>query len=143
MMEPLPGWNASLAGEFITPSGIFPILVLGLRKLHCDGGPGIVEWSSIQRFTLNRTSVLRNAPEASGIYGLCNGDQWVYIGHTASLRKALLEYLRGQMPYVLQWQPRHFMFEVLPYKERISRQKALVAHYQPTCNRKVNSARSS
>jgi len=102
-----------------------------------------VEWSSSQRFTLNRTSVLRNAPEVSGIYGLCNGDQWVYIGHTSSLRKALLEYLRGQMPYVLQWQPRHFMFEVLPYKERISRQKALVAHYQPTCNRKANSASSS
>jgi len=48
------------------------------------------------------------------------------------------------MPYVLQWQPKHFMFEVLPYRQRILRQKALVAHYQPTCNRKVNSlARST
>jgi len=102
-----------------------------------------VEWSSSERFTLNRTSVLRNAPEESGVYGLCSADQWVYIGHSSSVRKALLEYLRGQMPYVLQWQPKHFMFEVLPYKERISRQKALVAHYQPTCNRKANSARSS
>jgi hypothetical protein len=103
-----------------------------------------VEWSSSERFTLNRTSVLRNAPEESGVYGLCNADQWVYIGHSSSVRKALLEYLRGQMPYVLQWQPKHFMFEVLPYKQRISRQKVLAAHYQPTCNRKVNSlARSS
>ena len=103
-----------------------------------------MEWSSSERFTLNRTSVLRNAPEESGVYGLCNADQWVYIGHSSSVRKALLEYLRGQMPYVLQWQPKHFMFEVLPYKQRISRQKVLVAHYQPTCNRKVNSlARST
>ena len=103
-----------------------------------------MEWSSSERFTLNRTSVLRNAPEESGVYGLCNADQWVYIGHSSSVRKALLEYLRGQMPYVLQWQPKHFMFEVLPYRQRILRQKALVAHYQPTCNRKVNSlARST
>ncbi len=103
-----------------------------------------MEWSSSERFTLNRTSVLRNAPEESGVYGLCSADQWVYIGHSSSVRKALLEYLRGQMPYVLQWQPKHFMFEVLPYRQRILRQKALVAHYQPTCNRKVNSlARST
>ncbi|HXJ42793.1 MAG TPA: hypothetical protein VNH18_26160 [Bryobacteraceae bacterium] len=88
---------------------------------------------------MSRTSVLRNAPEESGVYGLCNADQWVYIGHCSSIRKALLEYLRGQMPYVLQWQPKQFMFEVLPYKQRIARQKALVAHYQPTCNRKINS----
>ena len=98
-----------------------------------------MEWSSSQRFSLNRTSVLRNAPEESGVYGLCSGDQWVYIGHTSSVRKALLEYLRGQMPYVLQWQPKQFIFEILPYKTRIARQKELVAHCQPTCNRKVNS----
>ena len=102
-----------------------------------------MEWSSPQRFTLNRTSVLRHAPEESGVYGLCSADQWIYIGHTSSVRKALLEYLRGQMPYVLQWQPKHFMFEVLPYKQRIARQKLLVTHYQPTCNRKVNSSTGS
>ena len=103
-----------------------------------------MEWSSSQRFTLNRTSVLRHAPEQSGVYGLCSSDQWIYIGHSSNVRKALLEYLRGQMPYVLQWQPKHFMFEVLPYKQRISRQRELVAHYHPACNRKVNSlARSS
>jgi hypothetical protein len=30
------------------------------------------------------------------------------------------------------------MFEVLPYKQRIARQKALLAHFQPVCNRKVS-----
>jgi hypothetical protein len=47
------------------------------------------------------------------------------------------------MPYVLQWQPKQFMFEVLPYKQRIARQKALVAHYLPVCNRKVHSLAGS
>lgn len=98
------------------------------------------EWSSEQRFLLTRTSVLHNAPEESGVYGLCGADKWVYIGHRFNIRKALLEYLSGQMPYVLQFQPKYFVFEPLPYKERLARHKALVAHYQPVCNRKIHSA---
>jgi hypothetical protein len=67
----------------------------------------------------------------------------MYIGHTSNIRKALLEYLRGQMPYVLQWQPKNFMFEIMPYRDRIVRHKAMVTHYQPICNRKVHSAAPS
>ena len=43
-----------------------------------------MEWSSSQRFTLNRTSVLRHAPEQSGVYGLYVFDQMVLdekMGH--------------------------------------------------------------
>jgi len=98
-----------------------------------------VEWDSLQRFTLTRTGVLRNAPEESGVYGLCSAGKWLYIGHGFNIRKALLAYLSGQMPYVLQWQPKQFVFELLPYQERIARQKRLVAHYQPVCNRKTHS----
>jgi excinuclease UvrABC nuclease subunit len=96
-----------------------------------------VEWTNPQRFTLTRTSVTRNVPEESGVYGLCNPGRWIYIGHSSNIRKAMLEYLSGQMPYVLQWQPRHFTFELIPYKERASRHKELVAQYQPVCNRKT------
>jgi hypothetical protein len=98
-----------------------------------------VEWDNSQRFTLTRSSVSRNAPEESGVYGLCSHDKWVYIGHSFNVRKALLEYLSGQMPYVLQWQPKFFLFELMPYKDRIARQRELAAHYQPICNRKVQS----
>jgi hypothetical protein len=100
-----------------------------------------VDWASLQRVTLTRTSVLRNAPEESGVYGLRTGDEWVYIGHNYSIRKALLAYLSGKMPYVLEWQPKHFVFETLAlYKKRIARHQELVAHYQPICNRKTHSA---
>ena len=44
------------------------------------------------------------------------------------------------MPYVLQWQPKSFVFEALPYKKRIERHKVLVGHYQPVCNRKTQSS---
>ena len=99
-----------------------------------------VNWTNLQRFPLTRTSVLRNAPEESGVYGLCTGDEWVYIGDDFNIRKALLAYLRGQKLSAWEWQPEHFVFEVLPYKRRIVRCRELVAHYKPICNRKTHSA---
>ena len=99
-----------------------------------------MEWKSTQRFLLTRASVGKNAPEASGVYGLCSPGTWIYIGQTSNIRKALLEYLSGQMPYVLQWQPRTFVFELYPPRERVFRQKQLAQYYQHVCNRKVNSA---
>jgi excinuclease UvrABC nuclease subunit len=94
-----------------------------------------VEWHHSQRFALSRTSVIRNAPEESGVYGLLGPDKWVYIGHTANIRKALLQYLRGQMPYVLEWQPNWFVFERHAYRARLYKHKELVGQYQPLCNR--------
>ena len=82
----------------------------------------------------------RHAPEESGIYGLCTADKWIYIGQSFNIRKALLAYLSGRKPYVLQWQPRQFVFELLPYPARVTRHKELVASYQPVCNRKTQSA---
>lgn len=101
-----------------------------------------MEWEKLQRFSLTRTSVNQNAPEESGVYGLLLSDRWIYIGHGFNIRKALLDYLSGQMPYVLQWQPRQFTFELLPYKDRWARQKELVAQYRPVCNRKTPLVRS-
>lgn len=98
-----------------------------------------MDWEHLPQFSLTRTSVSRHAPEASGVYGLAVPGKWIYIGHSFNIRKALLSYLSGQMPYVLQWQPRHFTFELAPYKHRIARQKELVARYQPVCNRKTHS----
>jgi hypothetical protein len=98
-----------------------------------------VELKQAERHLLTRSSVNRNAPEQSGVYGLLNPDRWIYIGHAANIRTALLNYLSGQMPSALQWQPRYFTFETLPYKERIVRHRELVAQNQPVCNRKTQS----
>jgi len=98
-----------------------------------------VEWDELHRFSLTRTSVIQNAPEESGVYGLALPDKWVYIGQSFNIRRALLDYLIGQKPYVLQWQPRQFTFELLPYQDRLVRQRELVAQYHPVCNRKTHS----
>ena len=94
-----------------------------------------VEWDRLQRFLLTRASVMRNAPEESGVYGLYSPNKWISICQTSNIRKALLDYLSGQRPSVLQWQPRYFVFECLYYKERSARLKELVAHHQPIANR--------
>lgn len=98
-----------------------------------------MEWDDLHRFSLTRTSVIQNAPEESGVYGLALPGKWVYIGHSFNIRRALLDYLTGQKPYVLQWQPRLFTFELLSYQARQVRQRELVAHYHPICNRKMQS----
>ena len=70
---------------------------------------------------------------------MCSPGKWIYIGHTANIQKTLLSYLSGRMPYVLEWQPRYFVFESLAYKNRIKKHKELVVYYQPVCNRKAQS----
>ena len=61
-----------------------------------------LDWENA--YPLNRSSVIRHAPEASGVYGLQNVTHWVYIGQSPNIRGALLKYLSGQMPYVLEKQ---------------------------------------
>ena len=90
-----------------------------------------VDWENSARFKLTRTSVISNAPEESGVYGLCSLGTWLYIGQSSNIRKALLDYLSGQMPHMLESQPKLFAFELHPYEKRIARHTELVAHFQP------------
>jgi hypothetical protein len=83
---------------------------------------------------LTRISVVFNAPEESGVYGLCTDDEWIYIGHGSNIRKALLAYLSGQMPGIRKWRPKYFVFEAVPYERRVERYTELLAHYRPICN---------
>ncbi len=97
-----------------------------------------MNWDNSLQFPLTRSSVLRNAPEESGVYGLYSPGRWVYIGQSFDIRRTLLAYLSGQMPAVLQWQPKYFTYELMPYKQRMARKKELVAQLQPVCNRNTN-----
>ena len=92
-----------------------------------------LDW--VNTYPLNRSSVIRHAPEASGVYGLQNAGQWDYIGQCPNKREALFKYLSGQMPYVLQSQPNGFAFELCPPRTRMERQRQLAQHFQPVCNK--------
>lgn len=38
-------------------------------------------------------SIRKNAPESSGVYGLSNGREWVFIGEASNIRARLMEHL--------------------------------------------------
>jgi hypothetical protein len=109
--------------------------------LNSDWGIDLVSWDMATPYSLNRSNVLRNAPDHSGVYGLRRDEQWIYVGQSPNIQRGLLEYLSGHLPYVLQWQPNLFLFEVCPPRERVQRQRDLAQRYQPACNKKRLTAR--
>ena len=80
-----------------------------------------LDWENA--YPLNRSSVIRHAPEASGVYGLQNVTHWVYIGQCPNIREAL------------QSQSNVFVFELCPPRKRMERQHELVQRFQPVCNK--------
>ena len=75
------------------------------------------------------------APAAIGVYGLSNAQEWIYIGRSNDIRRALLEHL--QDPVLRGKQPRGFVFEVCEAARCLSRQDRLVLEYEPICNRRL------
>jgi hypothetical protein len=83
----------------------------------------------------NSGSVSAYAPLASGLYGLSNSHQWVYIGECDNIRSALLNHLGNDHTSLMQHEPTGFVFEVCDPAGRPSRQDRLVLEYEPVCNR--------
>ena len=84
-------------------------------------------------FTSN--SIRAHAPAASGVYGITNAREWIYIGVADDIRSVLLGYLRENGSQVMDRKPSGFVFEVRDQWERTSRQNRLVMEYEPICNR--------
>jgi hypothetical protein len=75
------------------------------------------------------------APMASGVYGISNALEWIYIGETDDIRGALLTHLSEYESPLMQSKPAGFVFEVCDRGRRSARQDRLVHEYGPTCNR--------
>src|SRR6266436_10063241 len=69
------------------------------------------------KFLFQRESILQNAPESPGVYGLYNAF-WIYIGEAENLRARLLQHLDGDDPCIVRFQPSGFAFELTPPSER-------------------------
>ncbi len=76
-------------------------------------------------------SVQNNAPSSSGVYGLSNSQEWIFIGEAGNIRNALMEHLRevGAMP--ASRKPRGFSYELSPAVQRVSRRNALARELTP------------
>jgi hypothetical protein len=81
------------------------------------------------------SSVRQHAPALSGVYGISNALEWIYIGETDNIQETLLGHLRGLATSLLERQPTGFVFEVCDRARRPARQGRLIFEYEPACNR--------
>jgi hypothetical protein len=76
-----------------------------------------------------------HAPVASGVYGLSNAREWIYIGETDDIQGALFHHLQDPGASLMKRQPTGFVFEICDGARRPARQDRLVLEYEPVCNR--------
>jgi len=75
------------------------------------------------------------APVASGVYGISNAREWIYIGETDNIQNALAVHLRDFDTSLMNRRPTGFVFEICEGVRRSTRQDRLVLEYEPACNR--------
>jgi hypothetical protein len=84
-------------------------------------------------FTL--VSIQKNAPESSGVYGLCDAREWLFVGESDNIRAHLLEHHRKITTVRERQSPMGFTFELCSPAARSARRQALVRELKPCCNR--------
>jgi hypothetical protein len=75
------------------------------------------------------------APVVSGVYGISNAREWIYIGETDNIQSSLLDHLHEINTTLKKHEPTGFVFEICDQAHRASRQDRLVVEYGPSCNR--------
>ena len=76
-------------------------------------------------FALTVNSVRAHAPNASGVYGLFNGSQWIYVGDSSDIRQRLLAHLEDPESYIKRFSATGFSFELQPDASREARRDTL------------------
>jgi hypothetical protein len=82
------------------------------------------------------------APVTSGVYGISNAREWIYIGETDNIQSSLLTHLQEVHTSLMKREPTGFVFEICDQARRLSRQDRLVFEYEPACNRQSPSRQS-
>ena len=75
-------------------------------------------------------TIERDAPEASGVYGISNSQRWLYIAETENIRASLMGYL-ADCAANSQDPPAGFSFELSPAYSRTARRDRLIAELTP------------
>ena len=88
--------------------------------------------------SLTPVSIRANAPTGSGIYGISNAREWIYIGETDTIQATLLSHLQELDTFLMDRHPTGFVYEVCDRARRSARQDRLVLEYEPACNRHLS-----
>jgi hypothetical protein len=97
-----------------------------------------------QRFprSITSASVRAHAPARSGVYGLSNAREWIYIGETDNIQEALWGHIQQLETTPVNQKPTGFVFELCAPAGRAARQDRLVLEYEPAGNRHSSRNRS-
>ncbi|MEP7362061.1 MAG: hypothetical protein ABI972_02315 [Acidobacteriota bacterium] len=78
------------------------------------------------------------APQQSGVYGISNASEWIFIGETDDIQATLFGHLQETGTNLERRHPTGFVFELCGRAGRTNRQDRLIREYEPTCNRHVS-----
>ena len=78
-------------------------------------------------------TIEREAPEASGVYGISNSRHWLYVAETENIRASLMGYL-ADCTANSKDSPAGFSFELSPAGSRTARRDRLIAELAPRQN---------
>jgi hypothetical protein len=78
-------------------------------------------------------TIEREAPEASGVYGVSNSRRWLHIADSENIRASLMGYLADSAANS-QDPPTGFSFELSPAYSRIARRDRLISELAPLQN---------
>jgi len=85
------------------------------------------------------SGVAAYAPSSSGIYGISNGREWIFIGESDNIRDTLLGHLQDAGSFLLERTPTGFVYELCGLGGRSGRHDRLILEYEPICNRRSSS----
>ncbi len=85
--------------------------------------------------TLTALAIHQNVPASSGVYGISNAREWLYIGQTDDLQGSLLAHLEDLGTPLMKQLPTGFVFELCEAAGRPARHGRLIREYKPTINR--------
>ncbi|HTX36086.1 MAG TPA: hypothetical protein VME43_13740 [Bryobacteraceae bacterium] len=82
-------------------------------------------------------SIYKNAPAASGVYGISNAREWLYIGETDNIQAELVNHLQQPDPFLAEKEPSGFTYELDSPERRLERQRQLIFELRPIGNRRA------
>ena len=88
-------------------------------------------------FNFTEGGIAGYAPRESGVYGIYNSGEWIYVGEAKDMEARLYEHLRKQSDQAARiWRrnPASFTFERCDAASRTAREAALIRELKPTCN---------
>lgn len=77
-------------------------------------------------------SIRNNVPAVSGVYGISNARNWIYVGSSDNLQLQLLSHLREADSLIQSQNPTGFTFELCDISGSAGRRAQLISELRPT-----------